>query len=65
MTSFTSKTRKEAQDHLKAKGMKQTAPSKRGRAYWGFGGGRDRFFDHSATITNIGKDGFSVADFSK
>lgn len=52
----------EAEKFLVAKGMKPAAGSKRNRVYFAFGS-NDVFFDHSATVTKVGKE-FHVADFS-
>lgn len=57
----------EAVNFLVNKGMKpvsESAFSGQNRVYFAFGE-NDVFLDHSATVTQVGKDEFHVSDFSE
>jgi hypothetical protein len=56
----------DAVNFLIAKGMKPVAESPfsdQDRVYFAYGA-NDAFFDHSATVTNVGKGEYHVSDFS-
>lgn len=56
----------EAVKYLVSKGMKpvsESAFSDQNRVYFGFGS-NEVFFNHSATVTEVGKNEFHVSDYS-